>query len=328
MKSTFFKSALALGLFLVTNSMFSRESLPIYSVVSDKAESTLKKTEALFVFRFSLHPGYKVDEKTEIKTGAIKISYNGKNLDLQRDKEGKISVTVKPGKYLFKVFYNENYSEITTDSISIKGGYRKEIELNFMSARYPVIAEKPVIYVYPKEKTDVTIQLDLKGTLGFTYPEYKNKWSFTANTDGTILMGDKKFNYLFWEGETGIEKKAIDNSEGFIVGKNELVDFLEKKLSEMGLNSKESADFITYWAPQMAANEKNYVHFLFNAECDEYAQLNIEPKPEQVFRVFMLWSKAEGTNAKALTEQKMPVFNRNGLSVLEWGGAKLPIISF
>jgi hypothetical protein len=326
MKNAFLKLFPAFVLFFMSNALFCRESLPLYFVNSDKADKTLKKTEALFVFKFSLNsPRPNPTEKSEKKTPSILISCNGKNQNLLRDKEGKISIKVKPGKYLFKVFYNDEYYEITTDSIPVRAGFRKEIELNFMSSKYPVMAEKPVIYVYPKENTQVTIELKLKGQLTFTYPEYKNSWSFIADSSGTIFMEGKKFNYLFWEGETGIEKKTIDNAEGFIVEKNNLLSFLEKKLFEIGLNSKEAADFITYWAPQMSAHEKNYIHFLFNEECDEYAQLEIEPKPAQVFRVFMLWSKAEGKDLKVLKEQKLPVYNRTGFTVLEWGGARLPI---
>ena len=35
-------------------------------------------------------------------------------------------------------------------------------------------AEKPVIYLYPEEVTDVTVQLDYDGQLTCTYPAYEN----------------------------------------------------------------------------------------------------------------------------------------------------------
>ena len=34
--------------------------------------------------------------------------------------------------------------------------------------------DKPVIYLYPQEETDVTVQLDYDGVLTCTYPTYEN----------------------------------------------------------------------------------------------------------------------------------------------------------
>ena len=45
---------------------------------------------------------------------------------------------------------------------------------------------KPVIYLYPEEETDVTVQLDFNGTLTTTYPAYNGGWTITAQPDGTL----------------------------------------------------------------------------------------------------------------------------------------------
>ena len=49
-----------------------------------------------------------------------------------------------------------------------------------------VLFAKPVIYLYPKEVTDVTVQLDYDGQLTCTYPAYENGWTVTAAPDGTL----------------------------------------------------------------------------------------------------------------------------------------------
>jgi|LSQX01.1.fsa_nt_gb hypothetical protein len=46
---------------------------------------------------------------------------------------------------------------------------------------------KPVIYLYPEEKTDVSVKLDYNGELFVTYPNYNNGWNVTAYPDGTII---------------------------------------------------------------------------------------------------------------------------------------------
>ena len=47
--------------------------------------------------------------------------------------------------------------------------------------------EKPVIYLYPEEETEVTVKLDYNGTLTSTYPAYGDGWTVTAQPDGTGL---------------------------------------------------------------------------------------------------------------------------------------------
>ncbi len=49
-----------------------------------------------------------------------------------------------------------------------------------------VRTEKPVIYLYPTEETEVSVKLNLDGDLTCTYPAYNNGWSVTATPDGTL----------------------------------------------------------------------------------------------------------------------------------------------
>ncbi len=288
-------------------------SIPRYRVIKSLPDKSLKKTEAAFVLSF------KADNI--IAKQKIKLSYNGSNKTLQTDSFGNIYLKVKPGKYLFRFFYHQIFFEITTDSIDIKPGYRTWVEMRFQSSKHSVTAEKPVIYVYPEKTKQIDIKLEPKGELGFTYPAYNKGWNFIADSDGTIHMNDKKYHYLFWEGTTNINKNKINCSEGFMVSKGGLVPFFENSLSKMGLNSNEIEDYITYWVPIMAVNEYNYVHFIFNEEYNEYATLDVTPKPDNTFRVFMLWSKIDQQQKIILKEQTLPSFTRSGFTVVEWGGA-------
>ena len=49
----------------------------------------------------------------------------------------------------------------------------------------PDACYKPVIYLYPEEETQVSVQLALDGGLTCTYPAYQNGWTVTAAPDGT-----------------------------------------------------------------------------------------------------------------------------------------------
>lgn len=288
--------------------------VPEYSVTKSFEDKTLKKTEALFVVTF-------FGSSNKLLKKQIVFSYNTINKKQETNDNGQISFNVKPGKYVLRFFYNIGHDEVATDSILIKPGYRTEIEVNFRSSTEPMPMKKPVIYVYTKQSEKVSLKLDLKGDFLFTYPEYKNGWSFIADPDGTIHMNDKKYHYLFWDGKVNIEKTVLSFTEGFVVDKKDLIAFFESKLQLMGLNSQETEDFITYWCPIMQVNEKNFIHFMFNEEYNKYATISIDPKPDHLFRVNMLWSKAKDMPVK---EQKIESFKRSGFTVVEWGGTEIP----
>ena len=71
---------------------------------------------------------------------------------------------------------------------------------------------KPVIYLYPEEETQVTVQLDYAGELTCTYPTYQDGWTVTASPDGTLTDNQgQTYNYLYWEGKDNVE---YDFSQG------------------------------------------------------------------------------------------------------------------
>lgn len=179
-----------------------------------------------------------------------------------------------------------------------------------------ILCKKPVIYLYPQEKTDVNIQLNLKGSLICTYPEYNNGWNVTANPDGTLInkADNKEYSYLFWEATSNVE---YDMSKGFVVKGCDTAEFLQDKLSYLGLTPKEYNEFITYWLPQMQNNNYNLITFQNSAYTDNF-KLNVTPKPDSVLRVFMAYKPLE--EKIEIEEPALQQFNRTGFSLVEWGG--------
>lgn len=292
------------------------EIVPQYYVKDTHRDSSLKLSEALFNIQF-------FDGSTKKIPAPIKFSYNGIQKTSVRNAEGKTSLKVKPGKYRFMFYYDSEHLEITTDSIEIKPGFVSELAVHFHSSIHIEVMKKPVIYLYPETTRKISVKLNMTGALSFTYPEYKNGWNVIADKSGTLTSEGKKYDYLFWEGNTTFRQEDLDKKTGFVVTKENTVKFLEEKLSAMGLNAREQEDFITYWAPQMIKNECNFIHFLFNEELNQYAQLNIEPHPDKLFRVFMIWEKASVTDTDHVQAQTIPVLDRKGFCVLEWGGTEL-----
>ena len=101
------------------------------------------------------------------------------------------------------------------------------------------IIGKPVIYLYPEEPMDISVQIKLTNSEFTTiYPKFngKNTWNVHAEPNGDIYVKGRKYPYLFWEANS---YNPQDTNEGFIVSDKEAENFLEEKLSILGLNDKE-----------------------------------------------------------------------------------------
>lgn len=181
-------------------------------------------------------------------------------------------------------------------------------------------AYKPVIYLYPEEETACSVELVLEGELTCTYPAYGEEgWQrFTAHPDGTLIFEDGGEYYcLYWEGEL---PPTADFSTGFCVKGSDTAAFLNEALLAQGLTPREANEFIIYWLPLMEDNPYNLISF-DTAAYTKSAQLQVEPAPDTVIRVFMTWQAAE--EYVAMTPQTFTTPQRNGFTLVEWGGSKV-----
>ena len=180
----------------------------------------------------------------------------------------------------------------------------------------------PVIYIYSESETPVNVQLDLNGEFTFTYPRYiENRgWDVTATPDGTLTdKNGNKYDFLFWQADM---RFYHDLSRGYCVPGDRTEEFLYEAAYELGLNEKEAAAFVGYWIPYMRDNPYNVITFQTD-NFDEAARLNISPEPDVMLRVNMLWYPSDEyvqIKAQDLSAIGLPLSERHGLTVVEWGG--------
>lgn len=293
-----------------------KEIQPTVMLEESKRDNQLTKSQAVYKFVFR-----NISDISESRK--MMYSIDGQNETGKLIDNRFLEFKTTPGKHIFQFYYNDMYEEVYTDSIYISPGYRDEYSVYLTQAIYPVMTEKPVIYLYPKEKTDIEFKIDIKGKEHFTYPTYTDSWSFSASPDGTLTFGDDQFNYLFWDAKQHIVLPSVSELDGFVVKKDDIVEFLEEKLILAGLNSKERADFITYWGPKLIAHENVFIRFVFNDDCNQFAEFDITPKPDNVYRIYMQWHPTRAD--QNVNEQKIIPANRNGFSVIEWGGQQIKL---
>ena len=177
---------------------------------------------------------------------------------------------------------------------------------------------KPVIYLYPREETNVDVTLDYDGRLTCTYPKYTGGWSVTARPDGTLTDGaGQSYNYLYWEGE---DRNEYDFSRGFCVAGADSAAFLEDALARLGLTRREANEFIVFWLPQLEENPYNLIAFQTDAYTD-HARLTVTPEPDTVLRVFMAWKPLDAP--VEIEAQPLTAPTREGFTLVEWGGAEI-----
>lgn len=180
------------------------------------------------------------------------------------------------------------------------------------------VDEKPVIYLYPTEETDVRVTLDYDGVLTAAYPAYEGGWRVTARPDGTLTdASGREYYCLFWEGTGGAQ---YDFSRGFCVAGRDTAAFLEDALRQLGLTDKEANEFLIYWLPRMEGNAWNLIAFQSDAYT-EAARLTIDPAPDTLLRVFMAWKPLD--KAVAIAPQTLTAPERRGFTAVEWGGAEV-----
>ena len=206
------------------------------------------------------------------------------------------------------VYYDSESNRIEADLISIK---TSDFEMQ------PGMAYKPVIYLYPEEEMAVSVKLQLDGKLTCTYPAYGAGWYVNAKPDGTLTDAKgQTYNYLYWEGETAAQ---WDMAEGFCVKGEDTAAFLETALARLGLTRREANEFIVYWLPLMEGNAYNLISFQTQAYTDA-AKLQIDPAPDTLIRVFMVWQASD--SFVEIPEQTLIAPERTGFTVVEWGGAE------
>jgi len=300
-----------------------KKMVVVYHIVTSQPDSSLDQNHAVFELRFLRRNTQGI---TSLDSLSIEYSCNGAIQYIHPGESLTRNVPVSPGTYQFR-FYADGYYEITTDSIPVAPGYRTVVAINLTPIETHEIQNtvlKPVIYTYSPAEQEITVALSPRNPFTFTYPAYGNGWKGTAHPDGSMTIAGKTYPYLFWEGTENNSFRGADFSTGFVVTRSEVTGFLEEKLTEMGLNAKEQADFITFWGPRMAQSERGFVHFLFNEAYDsEVAGIAVEPAPESIFRVYILWVPIGEETVIAPEPQHLPTAERTGFHLIEWGGSEL-----
>ncbi|WP_295088303.1 hypothetical protein [Ruminococcus sp.] len=248
---------------------------------------------------------------------------DGLKLYLGPDESYRSVDNIPKGTQLYEIGYQKDNDIWLFTKYNGQYGWLRMVEddNSTITIYYADVVAKPVIYLYPEEKTDVHVELELtEADLSTTYPRYNNGWDVTASPDGSLLnkSDGTHHKYLFWDASNC--RTRFDFSKGFCVAGSDTESFLKEKLTYMGLTEEEMNEFIIYWLPLMEHNRYNLIVFQDDAYTNS-AKLNITPTPDSILRVFMTYVPLK--EAVDIQPQQLETFERKGFTVVEWGGSEI-----
>jgi hypothetical protein len=252
-------------------------------------------------------------------------AFKDKNDDQYKDLYSDY-VSAFPGWYKFESYEGETKSPSTPVS------YEKFLAtrpiflwrdpfgrmIKFVNTEYlPPSFCEPIIYLYPTKDEKVTIKIGPEVRITDSYPQYKDSWKVVAHTDGSISSADssRKIPFLFWEGVSSI---LPEQKEGFVVANQDVNQFLRTKLVILGLNKKETEDFVRAWLPKFKSSPYYLFTFIDKSVIDKLAPISLSPQPDTFIRVLMDYNELnDWVDVKPQVLPATP--NRNGFTVVEWG---------
>lgn len=186
----------------------------------------------------------------------------------------------------------------------------------FNNADFSPLAEcgKPVIYLYPERTMDISVKVG--ADIIVSEPAYNNGWKVNANPSGRLIINGESYDSLFWEGLGRGQYPPVE--AGFVVETKNIEATLKSQLTQLGLNSKEKADFMKFWLPKMPKEKYTRLTWFSTKEMDSLAPLFVSPKPATSIRVFLDYQGLD--RPIKLLGQKLQAPTRKGFTLVEWGG--------
>ncbi|KAF6748212.1 hypothetical protein DFP72DRAFT_1074479 [Ephemerocybe angulata] len=167
-------------------------------------------------------------------------------------------------------------------------------------------------------------------------------WVVDASPNGVLkeVSSGTETSYLYWDAKTAYEvfeqaaspppspqpgepetfiptraTLAIDESNSVVLEVAKVTPYLDRSLKALGLHVEARTSFITCWLPLLLKHEYVALRFLPQSVYERAASLTVEPTPDVVARIFMLFKSVEGD-----LDMWSDALERSALDVSRWAG--------
>ncbi len=300
-----------------------QKRLPDFRIISEEKSELVKSDEVQIIVEYK---GFSATELLKDGSVQLQTAWDSELFTFSLTPSASYVYQLKAGIKTFKAFLMQGYDELIATDIELKGGTIVHAEAWFHEVDEMIIVDKPVIYAYSDTVVDFSLRIEPKGSFLFTYPEHQTGWDGTIKKNEIVVAG-KAYPYLFWEAEqvAPLYLEAIKND---CILKKDIVSYLENKLDEVGLNTKEKTDFITYWGPRLTSFEAVHISWLQNESCNDFAHWHLSGPTATINRLYIVFSPSTTLPAfSEIQKGELQPMERKGVYFVEWGGAQTPVFS-
>lgn len=168
------------------------------------------------------------------------------------------------------------------------------------------VAGKPNVYFSGPAGMKLSVRLlhpDDSNVLAAVPIHGSGGWSGTLGADGSLNSGKAKYPYFYYD--LRFNPDRIQSQKGYCVEKTALLPSLLSYLRQAGFKANEVADFQEYWSARMPPAKHYCVYPQEHPDIVGAADLEIDPKPDQVTRVwFFITAKEEDAQKTAAMMKK------------------------
>jgi hypothetical protein len=120
----------------------------------------------------------------------------------------------------------------------------------------------------------------------------------------------------------------------FCINSKKIDTFLNNYLKDIyNLEYKQRSDFITYWLHQLTKKEWCIIQFMEQEVYEKFAELKINPVPDKIWRIFMLFKNSDVFVKNCLGEDDLNKIDvdkklkieteKFNFSIVEWGALNI-----
>lgn len=181
---------------------------------------------------------------------------------------------------------------------------------------------KPLIYLYPTEKTFVDVSVKVPGEIFISDPLYPmGGWkNVEAHPDGTLYYEGQKYTALFYE--SNVTKKIEMPETGFVIAKNDIKPKLDEYITRLGLIGREKKEFLEYWVPVLHNQNTPYIFFSILPPDVKTSvdQVFISPEPDTRIEFIAYFKPLQKDMEVPPLDLPRTPPERKGFTEVEWGG--------
>lgn len=228
----------------------------------------------------------------------------------------QFEATVEPGSYGVEVYTDGSYGGCAAAEVTDTSPCSASIEVTL---REEVSVDKPNLYLYPQEATDVAVRLPNWRRITESDPRYPvDGWRVTAQPDGLLHTPVGERDFLFYE--MNYEVSRFQHESGWCVQGSLAQLSIESAMDELGFLPSEITDFTTAWDgifPDATPGPDGRAMMTVYPQFDNLTAVRIDPEPDSFLRAWFV--VADG--CQIVEPADMPQVERAGFHAAEWGVA-------